>query len=90
MAVLTINGGDVKSPSEMKVSLFEVGSSPVRSASGDLVSDCIASRYEADKQAALIRAEQEGAYITSCEAILFELLERAGSDVFKTISKLIK
>ena len=42
MAVLTINGGDVKSPSEMKVSLFEVGSSPVRSASGDLVSDCIA------------------------------------------------
>lgn len=55
-----------------------------------LVSDCIASRYEADKQVALIRAEQEGAYITSCEAILFELLERAGSDVFKTISKLIK
>ena len=55
-----------------------------------MVSDCIASRNNSDKQAALTRAGQEGAYITSAEAILFEMLERAGSEVFKIISKLVK
>ena len=55
-----------------------------------VVSDCVASRREKDKEAALTRAEQEGAFITTYEAILFELLERAGSDQFKTISKLIR
>lgn len=55
-----------------------------------LVTDCIASRREADRQAAVWRAGQEGAYLTTSEAILFELLERAGSDVFKKISALIK
>ena len=55
-----------------------------------LVTDCVASRKLSDKDAALIRARQEGAMITTSEAILFELLERAGSDMFKTISGLIK
>ena len=55
-----------------------------------LVSDCIASRHDTDKDAALVRAEQEGAWITTYEAILFELLTRAGSSQFKTISALIK
>lgn len=55
-----------------------------------LVTDCVASRKASDKAAALIRARQEGAMITTSEAILFELLERAGSDMFKTISRLIK
>lgn len=55
-----------------------------------LVSDCIASRQDKDKEAALVRAEQEGAWITTYEAILFELLGRAGSSQFKTISALIK
>lgn len=55
-----------------------------------VVSDCVASRKESDKAAALIRAQQEGAFITTYEAILFELLGRAGSEQFKAISKLIK
>lgn len=55
-----------------------------------VVSDCVASRKCKDKEAALVRAKQEGAYITTYEAILFELLGRAGSDQFKTISRLIK
>lgn len=55
-----------------------------------LVRDCIASRHEEDKETAIIRAQQEGAFITTYEAILFELLERAGSVTFKKISKLIK
>lgn len=55
-----------------------------------VVCDCVASRHEKDKEAGLVRAKQEGAYITSYEAILFELLGRAGSDQFKEISRLIK
>ena len=55
-----------------------------------VAADCIASRKLSDKKAALKRAEQEGAYITTAEAILFELLGRAGSDTFKRISALVK
>lgn len=55
-----------------------------------MVTDCIASRKETDKQTAVMRAVQEGAFVTTSEAILFELLERAGSSVFKTVSALIK
>ena len=55
-----------------------------------VVEDCIASRKEQDMFSALLRAEKEGALITTYEAILFELCERGGSDTFKYISKLIK
>jgi nicotinamidase-related amidase len=55
-----------------------------------LVSDCIASRRDRDREIAIKRASQEGAMITTYESILFELLERAGSDQFKYISALIK
>ena len=55
-----------------------------------LVTDCISSRKLSDKEVALIRAQQEGILLTTSEAILFELTRKAGSDVFKTISKLIK
>lgn len=55
-----------------------------------LVTDCVGSRFEADKEAAVSRAMQEGAIITTCEALLFELTRQAGTDVFKTISKLVK
>jgi len=55
-----------------------------------VVEDCIASRNEQDMFSALVRAEKEGALITTYEAILFELCERAGNYTFKYISKLIK
>ena len=55
-----------------------------------LVEDCIDSRKASDKANALIRARQEGAVITSYEAILFELTQIAGNDRFKQISKLVK
>ena len=55
-----------------------------------LVTDCISSRKESDKEIALIRAQQEGVLLTTGEAILFELTGAAGSDVFKQISKLVK
>ena len=55
-----------------------------------LVEDCVGSRRKQDKETALKRAMQEGALITSSEAILFELLGVAGTDTFKYISRMVK
>lgn len=66
------------------IDLLELGMNVI------VVEDCIASRKEQDMFSALVRAEKEGALITTYEAILFELCEKAGNDVFKYISKLIK
>ena len=55
-----------------------------------LVLDCISSRKRADVEMTVIRAQQEGITVTSSESILFELLEKAGSETFKAISKLIR
>ena len=66
------------------IDLKEAGYQPV------LVTDCITSRKEADKETALRRAQQEGVLLTTSEAILFELTRKAGSEVFKEISRLVK
>lgn len=55
-----------------------------------MVEDCMSSRKEHDMELALRRAEQEGAFVTGCEAVLFELTRKAGTPVFKIISKLVK
>ena len=55
-----------------------------------IVADAVSSRTEENKQLALARLRQAGAYITSVEMILFQLLDYAGTDEFKAISKLIK
>lgn len=66
------------------IDLKEAGYQPV------LVTDCISSRKESDKETALLRAQQEGVLLTTSEAVLFELTRKAGSDVFKEISRLVK
>lgn len=55
-----------------------------------MVADCVSSRSEMDKAFALVRAEQEGAKISSAEAVLYELLQGAKHPAFKTISALVK
>lgn len=55
-----------------------------------LVEDCIGSRREKDRQAGIRRAIAEGALPATYESILFEMTVKAGDDVFKQISKLIK
>jgi isochorismate hydrolase len=55
-----------------------------------VVADAVSSRTAENKQLALERMRQAGAYITSVEMILFMLLDKAGTDEFKAISKLIK
>jgi len=55
-----------------------------------LVEDCISSRSANDKGVAVERMRAEGAVITTCESILFELARVAGTDEFKSISRLVK
>ena len=55
-----------------------------------LVADAIASRDPRNKEVALQRAEQVGATTTTVEMALLELCERAGTDEFKAVQRLIK
>ena len=66
------------------VDLVEGGYTPV------VVADCTTSRHAGDKSVALERIRAEGALVTTCESILFELARVAGTDTFKTISRLVK
>lgn len=55
-----------------------------------VAADCIGSRSPYDREIALERMKAEGAMLTTCEAVLFELTGGAKSPHFKTISKLVK
>ncbi len=66
------------------IDLLEAGYHPV------VVEDCISSRRPNDKQVAVARMRQEGATITTYESLLLELCVEAGTERFKSISKIIK
>jgi len=66
------------------IDLIQMGINPV------VVSDCISSRKLSDKEVAIERMRSEGAVITTYESVLFELARRAGTESFKTISRLVK
>jgi nicotinamidase-related amidase len=55
-----------------------------------VVVDAVGSRTKGDYEIALERIKYEGAILTTVESILFELCYQAGSDAFKTISRLVK
>jgi len=55
-----------------------------------VVTDCVSSRSLEDKEIALRRIAGEGAILTSCESLLFELLRTSESPKFKEISALVK
>lgn len=55
-----------------------------------VVADAIGSRTAQNHQLAIERMKQSGAFIVSTEMALFMLLNKAGTDDFKAISKLIK
>ena len=55
-----------------------------------LVDDCCGSRRETDKESGLRRAVCEGIRVSCSETVLFELTAIAGTETFKTISKLVK
>jgi nicotinamidase-related amidase len=51
--------------------------------------DAVGSRHALDYERGLERLERAGAVVSSVEAALFELLERAGTPEFKAVQKLI-
>ena len=51
--------------------------------------DAVASRHRLDYERALERLQRAGAVVSTVEAALFELLERAGTPEFKAVQKLI-
>ena len=51
--------------------------------------DAVGSRHALDYERALERMQRAGAVVSTVEAALFELLERAGTPEFKAVQKLI-
>jgi hypothetical protein len=51
--------------------------------------DAVGSRHAIDYERGLERLERAGAVVSTVEAALFELLERAGTPEFKAVQKLI-
>lgn len=66
------------------IDMIERGYVPV------VIEDCVASRKGNDKRIAIERMRSEGAIISTCESILFELCRYAGNTTFKAISNLVK
>lgn len=52
--------------------------------------DAVGSRFPLDCRTALSRMDSAGATLTTTEAALFELCQRAGTPEFKEISRLVK
>lgn len=51
--------------------------------------DAVGSRHQVDYERGLERLERAGAVVSTVEAVLFELLERAGTPEFKEVQRLI-
>lgn len=55
-----------------------------------VVADAVASRADRSRDLALARLQAHGALIVNVEMVLFEWLERAGTDAFRDLSRLIR
>ena len=55
-----------------------------------VVSDAVSSRILDNWRVGLERTRQQGAVITSTEMVIFELLQRAGTDEFRKVLPLVK
>jgi nicotinamidase-related amidase len=55
-----------------------------------IVADAVCSRRPANLEIGLGQARQAGAVITATETVVFQLLGRADSDVFRELSKLLR
>lgn len=56
----------------------------------NVAADAVSSRRVKDYDIAISRMRQHGAEVTTTEAILFELLNVCGTEVFKKVSKIVK
>ena len=55
-----------------------------------VVADAVSSRTAENKALGLERLRQSGIFVVSTEMILFQLIKRAGTDLFKQVSALVK
>jgi isochorismate hydrolase len=55
-----------------------------------VLADAVASRSRENYEVGLDLIRSTGATVTSTETVLFDLLERAGTDAFKVVSKLVR
>ena len=55
-----------------------------------VAADCIGSRHAEDSRRAINRMDRAGIVISTAEAIAFEWCERAGTERFKTLSRLVR
>lgn len=55
-----------------------------------LVRDAVCSRFKSDYDTAISTAARAGAVITTTEMALFQLVKVAGTESFKTVSKLVR
>lgn len=55
-----------------------------------VATDAVSSRTAANRRRGLEKMAAAGAHLTSAEMVLFEMLEEAGSDEFKQISRLVR
>ena len=55
-----------------------------------VVADAVCSRKEENRRLGLALAERTSAIVTATETVCFDWLERAGTDAFKTVSKLVR
>jgi nicotinamidase-related amidase len=55
-----------------------------------VVADAVASRTDENRVAGLSLCERAGVAATVTEAVVFDWVQRAGTDAFKAISKLVR
>ena len=55
-----------------------------------VVADAVGSRFQSDRETALNRMRDEGAVVTTTEAVMFELCETAEAAEFKQISAIVR
>ena len=55
-----------------------------------VVADAVASRTEENRRLGLELCRHAGAAVTATETVIFDLLERAGTEEFKALSKLLR
>ncbi len=55
-----------------------------------LLTDAVSSRSKLNREIGINRCEKMGAYLSSVEMILFQLLKKAGTPEFKEISRIVK
>jgi nicotinamidase-related amidase len=55
-----------------------------------VVVDAVASRTEENRRVGLALTSNAGATLTVAEAVVFDWLERAGTEAFRAVSKLVR